>query len=85
MGGLLAGTFAGLVSIFPAYYVNWSRYTQGLGLALLPVSIVLYLEVVQRPWRRAVAGTVPGGVPSTAPAASPGRPRYAIRGHIFWG
>jgi hypothetical protein len=68
--GLIAGTFAGLVSIFPAYYVNWSRYTQGLGLALLPVSIVLYLEVVQRPMRRPAvvpapadpAATNPGGI-----------------------
>ena len=49
--GLLAGALAGLYSIFPAYYVNWSRYTQGLGLALLPVAWVLFLEVVQRPLR----------------------------------
>jgi hypothetical protein len=51
--GLLAGASAGLLSLFPAYYVNWSRYTQGLGLALLPVAILLYLEVVQRPLRPA--------------------------------
>ncbi|HEX6605329.1 MAG TPA: hypothetical protein VF276_00290, partial [Chloroflexia bacterium] len=33
--GLVAGALAGVVCIFPAFYVNWSRYTQGLGLALL--------------------------------------------------
>jgi hypothetical protein len=43
--GLIAGTLAGLVCIFPAYYVNWSRYTQGLGLALLPVAWVLVLRI----------------------------------------
>jgi hypothetical protein len=58
--GLLAGALAGLVSIFPAYYVNWSRYTQGLGLALLPVAIVLFLEVVQRPVRAIPVGGDPG-------------------------
>jgi hypothetical protein len=47
-GGLAAGALAGLVSIFPAFYVNWSRYTQGLGLALLPVAWVLLLEVLER-------------------------------------
>ena len=47
--GLLAGTLVGLFSIFPAYYVNWSRYTQGLGLALLPVAWVLFLNVIERP------------------------------------
>ncbi len=58
--GLLAGALAGLVSIFPAYYVNWSRYTQGLGLALLPVAIILFLEVVQRPVRAVPAAVNQG-------------------------
>ena len=44
--GLAAGGLAGLVSIFPAFYVNWSRYTQGLGLALLPVACLLLLEAM---------------------------------------
>ncbi|HUP27934.1 MAG TPA: DUF6541 family protein, partial [Chloroflexia bacterium] len=44
--GLGAGILAGVVSIFPAFYVNWSRYTQGLGLALLPVSWVLFCDAV---------------------------------------
>ena len=33
---LLAATFATLVSLFPAYYVSWGRYTQLCGLLLLP-------------------------------------------------
>lgn len=47
--GLAAGGLVGLVSIFPAFYVNWSRYTQGLGLALLPVAWVLLVEALE--WR----------------------------------
>ncbi len=46
--GLIAGALAGLVCIFPAYYVNWSRYTQGLGLAVLPVAWLLALNVLGR-------------------------------------
>ncbi|MDQ2807667.1 MAG: hypothetical protein M3Z04_12285, partial [Chloroflexota bacterium] len=44
--GLVAGGLAGTVAIFPAFYVNWSRYTQGLGLALLPVAWVLVLDAL---------------------------------------
>src|SRR5439155_18565752 len=44
--GLAAGALAGLVSIFPSVYVNWSRYTQGLGLALLPVAWLLLVEAL---------------------------------------
>jgi hypothetical protein len=47
--GLAAGALVGVVSVFPAFYVNWSRYTQGLGLALLPVAWVLLLEALGRP------------------------------------
>ncbi|MEO5952155.1 MAG: hypothetical protein ABIQ44_06735, partial [Chloroflexia bacterium] len=47
--GLIAGAFACLACIFPAFYVNWSRYTQGLGLALLPVTWVLTLNIFHFP------------------------------------
>jgi hypothetical protein len=47
--GLAAGAPVGMVSIFPAFYVNWSRYTQGLGLALLPVAWVLLLGALEQP------------------------------------
>jgi hypothetical protein len=47
--GLAAGALAGLVCIFPAFYVSWSRYTQGLGLALLPLAWVLLIEALHWP------------------------------------
>ena len=59
--GLAAGALVGVVSVFPAFYVNWSRYTQGLGLALLPVAWVLLLEALGRPVV-AAGSTKPTGV-----------------------
>src|SRR5207248_6364055 len=65
--GLAAGALAGLVSIFPSFYVNWSRNTQGLGLALLPVAWVLLVEAVRgsgigdRGYPLAGVGTLPSG------------------------
>jgi hypothetical protein len=47
--GLAAGAFAGLYGALPAYYVNWSRFTQSLGLALLPVALVFLVEMIERP------------------------------------
>lgn len=46
--GLFAGALSGLVTVVPAFYVNWSRYTQGLGLALLPVVWVLFVCLLDR-------------------------------------
>ncbi|HST06233.1 MAG TPA: hypothetical protein VLQ48_16080, partial [Chloroflexia bacterium] len=46
--GLTAGAFAGLLSVVPAFYGEWSRYTQGLGLAVLPVAWVLFIETISR-------------------------------------
>jgi hypothetical protein len=69
--GLAGGALVGMVSIFPAFYVNWSRYTQSLGLALLPVAWVLLLEAVtvERPspvpttaqmgWQKALSASGP--------------------------
>jgi hypothetical protein len=68
--GLAAGSLAGLVSIFPAFYVNWSRYTQGLGLALLPVAWVLLLEVLER---RRQAQPAESASTASPPPAQPGR------------
>ncbi len=42
--GLVAGALVGLVSVLPAYYVEWSRFTEGQALALLPVSWILLLD-----------------------------------------
>ncbi|MDQ2809609.1 MAG: hypothetical protein M3Z04_22270 [Chloroflexota bacterium] len=44
--GLTAAGLAGLVCIFPAYYVNWSRYPQLLGVVLLPVAWTLLFEAL---------------------------------------
>jgi hypothetical protein len=38
----------GLVSIMPAYYVSWGRYTQLTGLVLLPTAIVFTMRSVSR-------------------------------------
>lgn len=41
--GLAAGVVVGLISIMPAYYTSWGRYTQLTGLLLLPpLGIVWY-------------------------------------------
>ncbi len=60
--GLASGALVGLVSIFPAFYVNWSRYTQGLGLMLLPVSWLLLLEVLNRPRSVAAQSATPARI-----------------------
>jgi hypothetical protein len=65
--GLAAGTLAGVYSIIPAFYVNWSRFTQGLGLALLPLSWLLLMEVLDRPLLRRQA------TPVSAPASPDGK------------
>lgn len=36
LAGVVAGLVVGLISIMPAYYVSWGRYTQLTGLLLLP-------------------------------------------------
>ncbi|MEA2574367.1 MAG: hypothetical protein QOH93_1665, partial [Chloroflexia bacterium] len=67
--GLAAGALAGVYSIIPAFYLNWSRFTQGLGLALLPLSWILLMEVLDRaPFKRQPATA---GVPT--PPASNGK------------
>lgn len=55
--GLAAGALAGLFLVIPAFYVTWSRYTQGLGLAVLPLSWILLTEVLDRPLRRKAGAT----------------------------
>jgi hypothetical protein len=46
---LLAGTLATLVSIFPAYYVSWGRYTQLCGLLVLPVLAASFWKLARHP------------------------------------
>jgi len=50
----LSAAFSGLVSIFPAYFVNWGRYTQLIGLVMLPIFWALiwrWVESDRRSWR----------------------------------
>ncbi len=49
LSGLFAGLIVGLLSLMPAYYVTWGRYTQLAGLLLLPALIVLSCVVVEQP------------------------------------
>lgn len=53
-GGLIAGVVVGLLSLFPAYYVTWGRYTQLTGLLVLPSLMIVSVALVERPafdWR----------------------------------
>jgi hypothetical protein len=47
--GNFAALFVGLISIMPGYYVNWGRYTQLAGLAILPVAMVLVVYLLAQP------------------------------------
>ncbi len=44
LAGLLSVLLVGLISLMPAYYVSWGRYTQLTGLALLPVAMVSTID-----------------------------------------
>ncbi|HKP51560.1 MAG TPA: hypothetical protein VJ183_02800 [Chloroflexia bacterium] len=48
LAGLLSALITGFVSVMPAYYVNWGRYTQLAGLVLLPVAMVMLVRIVRR-------------------------------------
>lgn len=55
--GVGAVLVAGLLSPIPGYYVNWSRFAQLAGQVVLPVSLWLLWEAVERErfsWRAAV-------------------------------
>lgn len=44
--GFIAAFITGLISLMPAYYVNWGRYTQLAGQVILPVLMALTMETV---------------------------------------
>jgi hypothetical protein len=47
--GLVAAFFVGLVSLFPAYYVSWGRYTQLTGVLILaPALAVVWSLIAER-------------------------------------
>ena len=47
LSGIAAALTVGLLSIFPAYYVSWGRYTQLTGLLLLPPLMIVWLELLK--------------------------------------
>ncbi len=52
IAGLGAALLTGFVSIMPAYYVNWGRYTQLSGHLLLVVALVFTVRAMSNGWRR---------------------------------
>jgi hypothetical protein len=63
-GGVGAVLVAGLLSPMPMYYVNWGRYTQLAGQAVLPAAVLLSWVVWEqraRQWRLAVLAWIAVG------------------------
>jgi hypothetical protein len=52
LAGVLAGLVVGLISIMPAYYISWGRYTQLTGLLLLPALAIVWHAGLRAPSRR---------------------------------
>ncbi len=48
---MVAALVVGLISIMPAYYLSWGRYTQLTGLLLLPPLAIVWRAGLQRPSR----------------------------------
>jgi hypothetical protein len=51
LAGLVAALVVGLLSIMPAYYVSWGRYTQLTGLLLLPSLMIVWHAGLRAPTR----------------------------------
>lgn len=49
LSGVIAGLVVGLLSIFPAYYVSWGRYTQLTGLLIIPALAIAWHAGLRRP------------------------------------
>ncbi len=65
IAGLGAALLAGFVSIMPAFYVNWGRYTQLAGNLLLVITLVFIVRAMCNGWRRsdiALAAFCVGGL-----------------------
>jgi hypothetical protein len=48
LAGLFGALIVGLISLMPAYYVSWGRYTQLTGLVLLPSTIAFTMRSIGR-------------------------------------
>jgi len=60
-GGLLAAAVPAALSLMPAYYISWSRYTELAGLFLTPLAVLLLERWLRRPrwhWGLAAGTTV---------------------------
>ncbi len=73
--GVVSALVTGLISLMPAYYVSWGRYTQLAGLVLLPGALVLLLWAVSHshpadPQSRATGNARTGHVILAAIAAA---------------
>jgi hypothetical protein len=62
--GVGAVLLAGLFSPMPMYYVNWGRYTQLAGQAILPAAVLISwsaLQASRRDWRLAILSWIAAG------------------------
>jgi len=73
LAGIAAALAVGLLSIFPAYYVSWGRYTQLTGLLLLPPLMIVWLELLKA--TRAVGDGASGIAPGVTH-------NYGLRVHL---
>ena len=55
LAGVVAALVVGLLSIMPAYYLSWGRYTQLTGLLLLPPLMIVWRELLRAPSRGRLA------------------------------
>ncbi len=59
--GLWAAVVVGFLSLYPAYYVNWGRYTQLAGQTVLPAAAIAWMGLIdgalqaRRSWRSLAA------------------------------
>ncbi|WP_322490296.1 DUF6541 family protein [Chloroflexus sp.] len=59
--GLWAAVVVGFLSLYPAYYVNWGRYTQLAGQTVLPAAVLAWMGLIdgalqpRRSWRSLAA------------------------------
>lgn len=55
VAGLTAMTISGTLSLMPAYYVTWGRYTQLMGLAILPLAMLMVRAAISKGGRANIA------------------------------
>ncbi len=59
LAGTAAALVVGLVSIMPAYYLSWGRYTLLAGVLMLPGALIAAAEAARAPeWRRVLAAAL---------------------------